>query len=156
MLRQITSFTNDLEKSGISINFHEKFEDDFKIKIDKTLFSLIMHNFLSNALKYSIPNGTIYFNYSNEESLLDISMYSIRIEDDEIKKIFTDGYRGRNTKDLNENGVGSGLFVVDKSLKLMSMSTLYIDRKKDKTKQFNGIQYMENHFRFNFTIKTNY
>ncbi len=150
ILNQLSSFTEEFEDSGIQIRFGDRFLDTCTVRLDKKLFSLIMYNFFSNALKYSMSGEVIWFNYINERRVLDISMYSIRIEKSEFERLFDDGVRGEEANKVSSSGSGSGLYVIKKALKLMSMPNMYIDPQYAKTKLFEDITYVENHFKFDF------
>lgn len=155
ILNQLASFSEEFQELGIKIKFTEYFTNSHTAKVDKKLFSLIMYNFFSNALKYSRPNEEIRFNYYENTSTLDVSMYSVKIEKAELEKLFTDGYRGINSNLVSSSGSGSGLFVIKKSLELMNMPNMYIDCDYSKLKKDGEVVYCENHFKFNFSINEN-
>lgn len=148
ILNQYSSFAEEFDEAGIQVRFSEYFSEDYKVFLDKKLFSLIMYNFFSNTLKYAMPEEVVRFNYSDESKSLDISMYSIQILRDEILNLFNDGIRGANANNASSSGNGSGLYVIKKALKLMGMQNMYIDPQYMKKKQFGDIQYYENHFKF--------
>lgn len=153
ILNQFSSFSEDFSDMGIKVSFSDYFLDDYTVFLDKKLFSLIMYNFFSNALKYSMPEGVIKFNYSNESKSLDISMYSVKIERSEISKIFDDGIRGLNANSVSSSGNGSGLYVIKKSLELMDMPNMYINSQYTRDRFFGDVQYFENHFKFDLRKK---
>jgi signal transduction histidine kinase len=150
IINQLASFAEDFSESGIKIRFSEDFLDVYTVRLDKKLFSLIMYNFFSNALKYSMPNQPIWMNYFTTEKKLAISMYSVRIEKNEMAKIFEDGVRGINANRASSSGNGSGLYVIKKALKLMGLNNMYITPEYINTKELDNIQYCKNCFIFNF------
>lgn len=148
ILNQLSSFAEEFADLGIKIKFSEDFLETYTVSLDKKLFSLIMYNFFSNALKYSKPNEVIGFNYFNESGLLEISMYSVKIERNEIEELFNDGIRGAHANKVSSSGNGSGLYVIKKALRLMNMPNMYINPDYTKTNNVNDIPYCKNHFKF--------
>jgi len=153
ILNQYSSFAEDLNELNIQIRFSDYFYEEYTVCLDKKLFSLIMYNFFSNILKYSMPEETVRFNYSDELKSLDVSMYSTRIEKNEIPRIFNDGTRGVHANEASSSGNGTGLYVIKKSLDLMCMPNMYIDPQYTKIRDFGDIQYFENHFKFELSNK---
>lgn len=144
ILSQCTPFLEELERNMIKIKFF--FEDECKIDIDKNMFSLIMYNFFSNAIKYAKFNSEIRFNYSNDKKSLDISMISLKMDKDEIVTLFNDGVRGRHAQSIS--GKGIGLFVIRRALELMGKSRMNISPNYEEVFNENGLIYNENHFKF--------
>jgi len=148
ILNQYSSFAEEFEEANINIKFSDYFSEDYTVFLDKKLFSLIMYNFFSNTLKYSMPGEDVRFSYSHESKSLDVSMYSVKIVKDEISSLFDDGVRGANANRASSSGDGSGLYVIKRALKLMDMPNMYIDPQYRKNKTYCDIQYDENHFKF--------
>lgn len=144
ILNQCTPFLEEFEKNMVRIRFF--FEDDCKIEMDKNIFSLIMYNFFSNAIKYTKSNSEIRFNYLNNEKNLDVSMISLKMEKSEIKNLFKDGIRGQHAKNIP--GKGIGLFVIQRALELMKKDNMYISPNYEKVFHENNFIYNENHFKF--------
>ncbi|WP_320035856.1 ATP-binding protein [Halarcobacter sp.] len=86
--------------------------EDVKIKIDETLFSMVLTNLIENALKYSEDEVTIKI----EQDSICVIDKGIGIDEDEIRKINQKFYR------VSQNGwnnsLGLGLFIVHSILKL--------------------------------------
>lgn len=144
ILNQCTPFLEELEKNIVKIKFF--FGDECEINVDKNMFSLIMYNFFSNAVKYAKPDSEIRFNYSNDQRSLDISMISLKMDKDELGSLSDDGVRGKHAK--NMPGRGIGLFVIQRSLELMKKDRMYIVPNYEKYFQDGELVYTENHFKF--------
>lgn len=144
ILNQCTPFLEEFEKNMVKIKFF--FGDECEIEVDKNMFSLIMYNFFSNAVKYTKFDSEVRFNYSSNQKSLDISMMSLKMERDEIKSLFDDGIRGKHAKNIS--GKGIGLFVIQKSLELMKKDKMYISPNYEKVFHDDGLIYNENHFKF--------
>jgi len=142
ILSQCTPFLGQFDENLIKLKFF--FDDSFEVEVDKNMFSLVVYNFFSNAVKYIKPDSEIRMNYISEQRCLDISMISLRIEKGEIKNLFDEGTRGVNAVDVP--GKGIGLFVLKRALELMGKGNMYIDPNYTKCDH----EYIENHFKFIF------
>ena len=82
-----------------------------KIKIitDGRWMSVLIEQFVSNALKYT-ENGFIRISYDGEEEKLIIEDSGIGIRSEDIPKIFDKGYSGFNGR-LNRKSSGLGLYL---------------------------------------------
>lgn len=145
ILNQYSPFQEEFEKKEVKIKFF--FEDEFEIEVDKTMFSLIMYNFFSNALKYTKFNSEIRLNYSDEEKSLDISMISLKMDKNELSNLHKEGVRGNHAKNI-PGGKGIGLFVIYRALELMKKEQMYISPNYENCSTENGHIYIENHFKF--------
>ncbi len=148
ILHQYASFTKEFEEAFIQLKINA-INDESTIMVDKNMFSLIMYNMLSNAVKYCRPYSEIRFHFLDDSKELDISMISLRIEQDEIREILNEGIRGRHA--TKTPGSGIGLFVVKSALDKMKKHPLVINPNYQKASELNGEQYIENHFHFNFS-----
>ncbi len=84
------------------------------VKTDKYLLSLVLHNLISNAIKYSNKNGIIKIEIGIEGSktILKIIDQGIGISKDEIDKVFNAFYRTTYTNNHPEiKGIGLGLSI---------------------------------------------
>ena len=123
ILSIIAPFLSDFSKKGVNINFLIK--DDYansnRINLDYKMFNLALCNFFDNAVKYSKPYTDIDINFlKNKNSFeIEISMISLRIDNDELDLIFDEGYSGRHAS--HDSGDGIGMSVIKKALKLTNM-----------------------------------
>jgi signal transduction histidine kinase len=144
ILNQYTPFLEEFEKNMIEVKFF--FGDECEIEVDKNMFSLIMYNFFSNAIKYARPNSEVRFNYSDDLKSLDVSMISLRMERNELADLSKDGIRGQHAKNIP--GKGIGLFVIQRALELMKKDKMYISPNYEKIFHDDDSIYNENHFQF--------
>jgi signal transduction histidine kinase len=81
------------------------------IRGDPDLLRQVVDNILSNAVKYSLPGGTVRVRGLTEggHAVLTISDEGRGIPDDEQDKVFTPYYRARNSRGVH--GAGIGLYV---------------------------------------------
>jgi signal transduction histidine kinase len=98
--------------------------ENLQIKTDLHLFSIIIHNLVSNALKYSINNGVITFSIVSESDKMHLKIQDsgIGIAPHEIHKIFDSFYRTEASNELPEiKGTGLGLAIVNRLCALLSI-----------------------------------
>jgi signal transduction histidine kinase len=74
----------------------------------------IIANLLSNAVKYTPRGGTVRAKLSPEEEkvIFEVSDTGIGIPESEQKQLFSEFFRAKNAKKLNEIGTGLGLAIV--------------------------------------------
>lgn len=78
---------------------------------DPDMLRQVFDNILSNAVKYSLPGGTILIRGTTENgcAVVSIADQGRGIPEDEQSKIFTPYYRARNSRGVH--GAGIGLYV---------------------------------------------
>jgi signal transduction histidine kinase len=93
----------------------------YKIHTDKTKLTQVLSNLISNAIKYSVVNSTIFINIKIENGKLkiQISNLGIGLTNLEISKLGTPFYR---VKKINCDGTGLGWYIIKKIVKLMKWS----------------------------------
>lgn len=96
---------------------------------DKDVIQKIVSNLLSNALKYTPENHSIYFTSSIEKDnlLLSVSNSGVKLKKEELSKLFERFYQKTNA----ENGVGIGLALV-KELVDLYQGNISTSLDKDK------------------------
>lgn len=142
ILSQCSSFLHELDEKGVRVRFF--FDETHEVEVDKTMFSLVMYNFFSNAAKYTAQNTEIRLNYEPEEKILEASMVSLKMEKNEIAGLSDENVRGIHAKNLP--GKGLGLFVLQRGLQLMGKQRMYIRPNYEKNQTIDGVPYIENHF----------
>jgi signal transduction histidine kinase len=121
----LIQFSNELKKYQISIDFVNQV--DYKINSDKYLLSIVIHNLISNAIKYSKANGVITVSVTNSDSKihLKISDTGIGIAKDEIEKVFNAFYRTNYTSNYTEiEGIGLGLSIAKRLCDVLDVELL--------------------------------
>lgn len=139
----------DLKKINVDVNFHIKddYSSENKIPINYKLMNLAFVNFFDNAIKYSKPGSKIDINFEKNEVgfIFDVSMMSLRIEHDELCKIFEDGCVGKYATE--EAGDGIGMHVIKKSLGMINIE-IRAEPNYAVTENYNNKQYVKNKFIF--------
>ncbi|MDD2487524.1 MAG: HAMP domain-containing sensor histidine kinase [Candidatus Gracilibacteria bacterium] len=112
-------YTNDLAKNKQSISFNK--DKPFYINADKDKITQIIHNIFSNFIKYSGKGTLLSITFVNKKNLSVITFKDngIGISKDELPFIKEKFYKIEKSRmKNNDNGVGIGLSVVDKIVKL--------------------------------------
>lgn len=135
------------EFSNKNINMEIAIKDDYadsnRINLDYKMFNLAMNNFFDNAVKYSKHSEPIKVTFSKEGGI-EISMMSRRIEENELARVFDEGYSGTHAQ--RDAGDGIGMSITDKALKLTRMKmTIAPNYSESYTSQ--GNQYTRNIFK---------
>ncbi|MBN2680046.1 MAG: ATP-binding protein, partial [Acidithiobacillaceae bacterium] len=81
----------------------------------------------------------------NKSLYISINAFSLAINEDEVDKIFGDGYSGKVPSQLRKSGSGIGLFVANKLINANG-GKLSVIRDKGETHTVIGIKYQENEF----------
>ncbi|HSA84527.1 MAG TPA: MASE1 domain-containing protein [Patescibacteria group bacterium] len=105
--------TSQTDKKNITIQ--KTYQPNLPLfSVDPKLFTIIMQNLLSNALKYSKIEGTIDVKifYNNNEFLLSVSDNGYGIPKKQQDKIFTKLFRADNARTVAPEGSGLGLYIV--------------------------------------------
>lgn len=118
----LVRFQSKIETKHITIN--KSYPINFEIKSDIHLFSIVINNLISNALKYSKTNGSVFIEIEDfkENTLLKIRDKGIGIEKSEVNKIFDSFYRSNSLIEQNDiKGSGLGLAIVNRLCDILSI-----------------------------------
>jgi len=87
-----------------------------KISTDPILLRMILQNFLSNAIKYTLNGGKINCTIKKEglNIIFSVEDNGVAIPKAEQKHIFEKLFRGSNSLELDREGNGLGLYIVKK------------------------------------------
>ncbi|MDO6962973.1 sensor histidine kinase [Rhizobium alvei] len=100
----------------ISLSPTRYLDGRFDLVMAEIHFREIIENLISNAIKYSIPEGTVRATVSREKgtsnAIVQISNTSYGLSAAEQKKIWTRNYRGIRARESSAPGEGIGLTVV--------------------------------------------
>ena len=101
---------------------------DIPFRTDIYLLSTIIHNILSNAIKYSHRDSEIDINVQAEDNtiLLEIADKGIGISEEDLEKVFDKFYRSTDHADIK--GFGLGLPIVKRFCSLLNIK-IQIDSK---------------------------
>lgn len=128
------------KKLELSLDF-----DEYTVKANEDLLKQVWINLIDNAIKYSPAQAELKISVdkTNEGISVDISNTGKQIAPDEIDKIFTKFYRGKNSQNRDGNGIGLSIVkhIVElhggtisvKSENKLTTFTVFIPEKKKQT-----------------------
>ena len=143
----IHPFYADLLSNNVSIKWHidPALAELKQIKTDYKALNVILHHLLTNAVKYTKPYSCIDINFDFGELELSLSMKSIRIEQDELLKIFEMTYRGGNVP-AGFAGEGVGMYVVKRAADFLHLSISVQPDYSAHNDETDGVRYCPNTF----------
>ena len=115
-----TTFTANLEIKKIKLFFKTNAEDNLIINFDIESLIIIVNNLISNAIKYSNSNTSIYLTLFFEESKLRLMVKDegFGISENEKETIFSRFYQTKNN--TSNSGFGIGLSLTNNLVKKLS------------------------------------
>lgn len=139
------TFAQDFREKFVFLNINE---DNTKVKVDFESFRVALYHIIENALKYTKPHSNIEISFENDTKYFNLimSMISVKIEEDEIERIYDEDYTGINTKSLNKTGSGIGMYLVKKLLSMNNSEISIIPQYKVDSCNYEGISYCRNIF----------
>ncbi len=131
-----------LYQKALSVNVTAETASEISVDLDKFLFGQVIISLLDNAVKYSFSpveraeygfqpkpssladkeNVQITAVKKNKMVEITISSCGISISDDERKRIFEKGFRGKRAEDRAPNGSGFGLFLAKEIVTILGGS----------------------------------
>lgn len=101
-----------LEAESKSVQFQDNMNEEINVRADPHLMEVVLVNLISNAIKFSYPNGIVRFE-TYKEGLhwqLKVTDYGIGIDDNHFIQIF-EGINESAYGTAGEKGIGLGLFL---------------------------------------------
>lgn len=120
---------------------------DFDLQIDETvpavfadpqLFDDLFSNLISNAIKYTPPEGRVAAALAREGKmhiLFEVSDTGIGIPEQDLSNIFSEFYRSENARQCTEQGTGLGLVIVKEALDALG-GTINVESEPGKGSRF--------------------
>ncbi|NUM51267.1 MAG: hypothetical protein HUU48_09135 [Flavobacteriales bacterium] len=145
-------FIDDFEKLKIEVSLDAGAASERRLEIDDDSLFVSLFYLLENSLKYCCPNTKYKIIFKDEQDYFSILfiMISIRIEDNEVKKLTEYGYRSETAKSINADGKGIGMHRITKTLKLNNAELEITPRINDYTRQNGKVTYEGNQFKIKF------
>jgi len=140
-------FFDYFKKNGVIVNLRGV-SDKFICSFEYETFNIAMHSFLENTVKYAKPYSKIFVHTSENSGELIFEMESIRIEGDEILKIFERGVSGRLVPD-DLRGSGIGMYQLKRALDRSKIS-IRISPDYNQNSEVGEVKYTKNIFSFTF------
>lgn len=124
--------SGNIQQKNISISYHTS-SDNIHIQTDKYLFSTIVSNILSNAIKYSHQNGKVVIQIEEENNCVtcEIKDTGVGISKEDIEKVFDKFYRSIDHADVK--GFGLGLTIVKRFCSLLNIKVEILSKESAGT-----------------------
>lgn len=142
-------FMEDFEERNITVSLDAC---ERRISLDYDSLFVSFYYILDNAIKYCCPRTDFKIIFKEEEDCFAILiiMISVRIEEHEIKKLHSKGYRSDNIKSLNKEGNGIGMYRILKTLKFNNAELEITPRINNFTRKVDDVNYEANQFKIKF------
>lgn len=117
LMNVLHTFFVDFTNNGIFVEVENYYE---KVRIDYETIQVALYHLIENASKYTKPNTNILIQFKEDASHVKVifTMTSLFIEDDEVEKVFIEGYSGKAAKQSKQNGDGIGMWRIEQMMKL--------------------------------------
>jgi len=112
----IQNFTDIAEAKNIKI--HKDIYSGGSIKVNDTLFELLLGNLISNAIKHNIPEGKVFIKFENMELIVSNTCETDMLEADKVFKRFVKDKKSHES-------IGLGLSIVKKICDLYGYEIKY-------------------------------
>ena len=100
------------KEAGVS--FDVQVPDHLCVRADRTRLEQILYNLIDNAVKFNLPNGTVWVSAQENESVIAITVEDtgIGITEADLARIFERLYRADKSRSRKIDGTGLGLAIV--------------------------------------------
>lgn len=138
------------DQKNIKIEMSSRFECKDMQAYD--CIELLPYIFLDNAIKYSTNGETIHIDIEEVKEIQHVKIRSLGpvAFEQEVPKLFEQGYRSKNAIDLTQDGMGIGLYTAKCICELNDIK-LELASSPEVVKKFKNIDYSE--FSVDFWIK---
>lgn len=148
----ITPFWLDFLEKNITVVIGNSTKN---LLFDYKSLSVALCHIFDNSVKYCAPHSSFEISFFETEQSYNVTfnMISLKIEDSEVDKIFSDEYSGIWSKRLSLAGNGIGMATIKRLLELNNTSiTLNKNINTNKNKLLNGIPYENNLITVHFNV----
>ncbi len=121
-----------------NLNISKIYKHDLpKVNVDPKLIRIVLQNLLTNAIKYTGPEGKISLaiEITKHEILITVSDSGCGIRPEDQSKIFDKFYRTEFARQIDPNGNGLGLYIV-KAIVEQAQGKIWLKSKVDKGTTF--------------------
>ncbi len=138
ILKVFNRFTVPAEEKSISLIW-ENMTGDGKILVmaDEDGLDRVFNNLISNAVKYTLPGGavTVTLEHDDSEAKIVVADTGIGIPEDSIPHLFEEFYRAPNAKEIEQEGTGLGLTIVQDIVKRVG-GNINVESQRGKGTRF--------------------
>ncbi|MBP9864396.1 PAS domain S-box protein [Patescibacteria group bacterium] len=108
------------------------------MQLDPSLFRIVIQNFLTNAIKYTPPKGSVHVAVKKQQRdvLFSIADTGYGIPEKDQSKIFNKLFRADNIKSKDTTGTGLGLYIVRSIIEQAAQGKVWFESKEQKGTTF--------------------
>ncbi len=119
--RIVYAFESHAETNGINYSLTYQARTQLHLMVDKAKLETIINNYLTNALKFTEPNGQVAVTVKDTGNHINIAIADTGrgIHPDDIPHIFNRFYQSKRAEAPTEGGTGIGLSLVKELANLM-------------------------------------
>lgn len=124
------------EKKGIQVQFSPQFSE-INLPVDEGKIQQVFNNLISNAIKFSEPNTTVFINAltSNEHTLISVQDQGRGIAEEDMNKLFKYFSKTATQSTAGEESTGLGLAICKKIVEAHS-GTIQVESELGKGSKF--------------------
>ena len=121
LMDQVAQFNSYAASDSLEFEVNLNIDKTNQILLDQSKFEKILHNFLSNAMKFTPPNGTVSLSVeeSHSQYLIEVRDTGKGIHPDDLPHIFDRFYQSKQPNAKTEGGTGIGLSLCKEMAELL-------------------------------------
>jgi signal transduction histidine kinase/ligand-binding sensor domain-containing protein/DNA-binding response OmpR family regulator len=126
LVEEVANFQPFCDKKQLSLNLSLPHEDVYTMA-DRHVIEILLDNLVSNACKYTMPQGKVCLSlsYTKRKAIIEIKDNGIGIPRKARKHLFNEVYRADNARKSHEGGTGFGLLQTHRILKMLHGKITY-------------------------------
>lgn len=126
----VKKFSNICNEKSIKINL--ELAKNLKVNADFTRIEQVVKNYLTNAIKHTDSNGSIFIKstFDNNFAMVEFRNVGENIPDEELNKIWDNFYKVDKSRNRGEGGTGIGLAIV-KNIILLHKGRYGVENTED-------------------------
>lgn len=117
----VSAFSYQARNKGVELCFEQPERDELMVDIDIIKFERILYNIVSNAVKYTLPGGTVSVRLKKDPKVKSFSVIvedsGIGVKSSDLERVFEKFYRGDNSQ--KAPGLGLGLYTASRFARAM-------------------------------------
>lgn len=120
LAEEAASFQSFCDKKQLQLNLSLP-NENVCVMADRHTVEMLLDNLISNACKYTMPQGSISLSLSctKRKAVIEVKDSGIGIPQKARKYLFSDVYRAENARESQEDGTGFGLLQVHRIVKML-------------------------------------
>ncbi len=130
LAEEVASFQSFCDRKQVYLSLSLPREDIY-ILADRHLLEMLLDNLISNACKYTMPQGKVCLslNYTKRKVIIEIKDSGIGIPKKDWKHVFTNVHRAENARKSQEGGTGFGLLQVYRIVKMLQGKVSFVSEE---------------------------